>query len=119
MSTVTGNPTSTIAKPSMIGAAAVRRLRISPSDRDCAIAAVRCIDSRLTNPQNLVPLARSVMQAKWPDSAWEMFEQACRVLAEEPDGEHLDAIPSTARPPGTWPSLLTCRVDRISAWTCH
>ena len=56
----------------------------------------RRIDSLLTNPQNLDLLAKSVLQGKWPDSRKETFEQACRMLAREPNGEHLAANPSTA-----------------------
>ena len=56
----------------------------------------RRIDSLLTNPQNLDLLAKSVLRGKWPDSRKETFEQACHMLAREPNGEHLAANPSTS-----------------------
>ena len=50
----------------------------------------------LTNPQNLDMLAKSVSRGKWPDSRKETFDQACRMLVWEPNGEHLAANPSSA-----------------------
>ena len=50
----------------------------------------------LTNPQNLDLLAKSVSRGKWPDSRKETFDQACRMLVREPNGEHLAANPSSA-----------------------
>ena len=56
----------------------------------------RGVDRLLINPQNLDLLARSVSQGKWPDSRKETFDQACRMLVGEPNGEHLAANPSSA-----------------------
>ena len=50
----------------------------------------------LSNPQNLDLLAKSVSQGRWPDSREETFDQACRMLVREPNGEHLVANPSSA-----------------------
>ena len=41
-------------------------------------------------------LAKSVLRGEWPDSRKETFEQACRMLVLEPNGEHLAAKPSSA-----------------------
>ena len=67
-------------------------------DPDGFIAAAReCgVDRLLSNPQNLDMLAKSVIQGKWPNSRKKMFEQACRMLARELNGEHLVAKPSSA-----------------------
>ena len=48
----------------------------------------RGVHRLLTNPQNLDLLARSVSQGTWPDSRKETFEQACRMLVGERNGEH-------------------------------
>ena len=48
----------------------------------------RGVHGLLTNPQNLDMLARSVSQGAWPESRKETFEQACRMLVDEPNGEH-------------------------------
>ena len=56
----------------------------------------RGVDRLLNNPQNLELLAKSVAGGKWPDSRRETFEQACRMLVHEPNGEHLAANPSAA-----------------------
>ena len=50
----------------------------------------------LSNPQSLDLLAKAVSQGKWPDSRKETFDQACRMLVREPNGEHLAANPSSA-----------------------
>ena len=56
----------------------------------------RGLDRLLGNPQNLKLLAESVALGNWPDSRRETFEQACRMLVRETNGEHLSANPSTA-----------------------
>ena len=56
----------------------------------------RGVDRLLNNPQNLKLLAKSVAGGKWPDSRMETFEQACRMLVHEPNGEHRAANPSAA-----------------------
>ena len=56
----------------------------------------RGVHGLLTNPQNLDMLARSVSQGAWPESRKETFEQACRMLVDEPNDEHLAANPSSA-----------------------
>ena len=48
----------------------------------------RGIDELLKNPQNLDMLVRSVSQGRWPESRMETFEEACRMLAREPNEEH-------------------------------
>ena len=50
----------------------------------------------LSNPQNLDLLARSVSQGRWPESRKETFDQACRILVREPNGQHLAANPSSS-----------------------
>lgn len=55
----------------------------------------RGVDSLLANPQNLDLMAKSVTGGKWPDSRRETFDQACRMLVGEPNGEHRAANPST------------------------
>lgn len=61
-----------------------------------AAAKSRGIGALLSNPQNLELIARAVAGGKWPDSRKEMFEEACRLLARETNGEHLAAIPTVA-----------------------
>ena len=56
----------------------------------------RGIKGLLDNPENLRLLAKSVAGGKWPDSRLEMFEQACRLLTGETNGEHLAANPLAA-----------------------
>lgn len=55
----------------------------------------RGVDRLLTNPQNLDLLAKLVAQGEWPDSRKETFEEACRMLASEHNGEHLAGNPSS------------------------
>ena len=51
----------------------------------------------MRNPQNLDLLAKLVVaRGKWPESRRETFEEACRMLACEPSGEHLAANASAA-----------------------
>ena len=61
-----------------------------------AAARERGVDGLLSNPQNLELLAKSVARGKWPNSRKETFEQACRMLVHEPNGEHRVANPSAA-----------------------
>ena len=56
----------------------------------------RGVDRLLRNPQNLDMLAKAVSGGKWPDSRKETFDQACRILARESNGDHLAADPSRA-----------------------
>ena len=67
---------------------------VEDTDGFIAAARERGVDKLLTNPQNLDLLAKSVLAGKWPDSQRETFEQACRMLAREPNGDHLAANPS-------------------------
>ena len=50
----------------------------------------------LSNPQNLDLLSKSVSQGSWPESRKETFDQACRMLVLEPNGQHLTANPLTS-----------------------
>ena len=59
-----------------------------------AAARQRGVERLLNNPQNLELIAKSVTRGKWPDSRRETFEQACRMLVHEPNGEHRAANPS-------------------------
>lgn len=61
-----------------------------------AIAKDRGMEGLLSNPQSLELIAKTVAGGKWPDSRLEMFEEACRLLARETNGEHLAAKPSAA-----------------------
>ena len=61
-----------------------------------ATARERGVYRLLSNPQNLKMLAESVSGGKWPDSRRETFEQACRTLVRELNGQHLVARPSSA-----------------------
>ena len=61
-----------------------------------AAARERGVHRLLGNPQNLDLLAKSVARGKWPDSRRETFEDACRMLAGEPNREHRAANPSAA-----------------------
>ena len=69
---------------------------VEDADAFLAAARERGVDRLLSNPQNLELLAKSVARGKWPDSRRETFEQACRMLAREPNGEHRAGDPSTA-----------------------
>ena len=69
---------------------------VEDADGFIAAARERGVDRLLRNPQNLNMLAKSVLRGKWPDSRKETFEQACRMLVLEPNGEHLAAKPSIA-----------------------
>ena len=69
---------------------------VEDADAFLAAARQRGVDRLLNNPQNLKLLAKSVARGKWPDSRRETFEQACRMLVHEPNGDHRAANPSTA-----------------------
>ena len=70
--------------------------RVEDADGFVEAARNRGVHGLLSNPQNLDLLAKSVSQGKWPDSRKETFDQACRMLVREPNGEHLAANPSSA-----------------------
>lgn len=72
-----------------------KRHGVSDPDGFIKAARQRRVDELLTNPQNLDMLAKSVLQGKWPDSRKATFEQACRMLVRERNGEHLAANPSS------------------------
>ena len=61
---------------------------VEDGDGFIAAARKRGVDRLLRNPQNLDLLAKSVAVGKWPDSRTETFENACRMLARETNGEH-------------------------------
>ena len=69
-------------------------------DADAFIAAARerGVHRLLRNPQNLDLLAKLVARGKWPESRRETFEEACRMLAGEPNGEHRAAKPTATGP---------------------
>lgn len=69
---------------------------VEDTDGFIETARERGVEQLLSNPQNLELLARSVSRGKWPDSRKETFDEACRILACEPNGEHLAANPSSA-----------------------
>ena len=69
---------------------------VEDADAFVAAARQRGVDRLLNNPQNLDLLAKSVARGKWPNSRRETFEQACRMLVHEPNGEHRAANPSAA-----------------------
>ena len=73
-----------------------KRHRVTDPDKFIAAARQRGIERLLRNPQNLDLLAKSVSREQWPDSRKETFDQACRMLVREPNGEHLAANPSSA-----------------------
>ena len=74
----------------------ISRHGVEDADGFIAVARERGVDRLLRNPQNLNMLAKSVLRGKWPSTRKEMFEQACRMLVREPNGEHLAANPSSA-----------------------
>ena len=69
---------------------------VEGGDGFIAAARKRGVDRLLRNPQNLDLLAKSVAEGKWPDSRRETFENACRMLARETNGEHRAANPAAA-----------------------
>ena len=74
----------------------VKNHGVEDADAFVAAARERGVDGLLSNPQNLELLAKSVARGKWPNSRKETFEQACRMLVHEPNGEHRVANPSAA-----------------------
>ena len=74
----------------------VKNHGVEDPDAFVAAARQRGVDRLLRNPQNLKLLAKSVARGKWPNSRRETFEQACRMLVHEPNGEHRAAKPSAA-----------------------
>ena len=74
----------------------VKNHRVEDADAFVAAARERGVDGLLSNPQNLELFAKSVARGKWPNSRKETFEQACRMLVHEPNGEHRTANPSAA-----------------------
>ena len=83
---------------------------VEDTDGFIKAARERGVDKLLTNPQNLDLIARSVSQGQWPDSRNETFDQACRMLVRESNGEHLAANPSI-----TDTSLLIEAAGRLCA----
>ena len=69
---------------------------VEDTDGFIKAARKRGVERLLRNPQNLDMLAKSVSRGKWPDSRREMFDQACRMLAREPNEEHRAANPLSA-----------------------
>ena len=69
---------------------------VADVDGFLAAARERGVERLLRNPQNLDLLAKSVAQGKWPVSRRETFENACRMLAREPNGEHVAANAAAA-----------------------
>ena len=61
---------------------------VEDADGFVEAAKERGVDGLLTNPQNLDLLAKSVSQGKWPDSRKETFDEACRMLVRESNGQH-------------------------------
>ena len=79
-----------------IKAILVNRHRVEDADGFIKAARKRGVDALLTNPQNLGMLARAVSGGEWPDSRKETFDQACRMLVRESNGEHLAGNPASA-----------------------
>ncbi len=69
---------------------------VEDADDFVKAAQERGVDRLLRNPQNLDLIAKSVSRGKWPDSRKDTFDQACWMLAREPNGEHMAANPSSA-----------------------
>ena len=61
---------------------------VEDTDGFIMTARERGVERLLRNPQNLELLAKSVLRGEWPDSRKKTFEQACRILAQEPNEEH-------------------------------
>ena len=68
---------------------------VEDADGFVKAARKRGVDGLLTNPQNLDLLAKSVSQGKWPDSRKETFDEACRMLVRESNGQHRAANQSS------------------------
>ena len=88
---------------------------VEDADGFIAAARERGVDGLLSNPQNLDLLAKSVQQGKWPNSRRATFEQACRMLVHEPNGEHRIANPSaTATDPLIEAAGRLCAVQLLA-----
>ena len=90
---VSPNGTVTVIRLDPLSEDAIREILVRDhgvADPDGFIDSARSfgIRSLLENPQNLDMLAKSVAHGAWPSSRKEAFEQACRVLAHEANGEH-------------------------------
>ena len=90
---VSSNGTVTVIRLDPLSTDAIREILVRDhgvADPDGFIESARAlgIHSLLENPQNLEMLAKSVADALWPSSRKEAFEQACRILASEENGEH-------------------------------
>ena len=68
---------------------------VEDADGFVKAARERGVHGLLTNPQNLDLLAKSVSQGKWPDSRKETFDEACRMLVRESNGQHRAANQSS------------------------
>ena len=66
---------------------------VEDADGFIEAARKRGVTRLLSNPQNLDLLAKSVSQGSWPESRKETFDQACRMLVREPNGQHRTATP--------------------------
>ena len=58
---------------------------VEDTDGFIKTARERGVERLLRNPQNLELIAKSVLRGEWPDSRKKTFEQACRILAQEPN----------------------------------
>ena len=90
---VSSNGTVTVIRLDPLSQVAIREILVrdhGAPDPDGFIDSARAlgIHSLLENPQNLDMLAKSVAGGAWPSSRKEAFEQACRILASEANGEH-------------------------------
>ena len=90
---VSSNGTVTVIRLDPLSKDAIREILVRDqgvADPDGFIDSARAlgIHSLLENPQNLDMLAKSVADGPWPSSRKEAFEQACRILASEANGEH-------------------------------
>ena len=79
-----------------IKAVLARNHGVEDADGFVRAAWERGVSMLLRNPQNLDMLAKSVSLGKWPDSRKETFDEACRMLVREPNGQHRAANPSSA-----------------------
>ena len=62
---------------------------VDDTDEFISRAKLRGIQGLLTNPQTLALIAESVARGDWPTSRQATFQQACKTLADETNGEHL------------------------------
>ena len=68
---------------------------VEDTDSFVKAARERGVDRLLENPQNLNLLAEFVSQGTWPDSRMDTFDEACRMLVRERNGEHRATNPSS------------------------